>query len=364
MSVDNLEDTVDKNKNLIFSFSDESEESEEEDDGYFISDEEEVESSSSKDDVYIKDDFESVVTLSNSSDIVLNKKIQQIKQTIDTLLSTCFTLEENIKIHSIYNFNLSCLQNRNRFLQEFVLIIVFLEYMGMCFSKTTLSLVFPKMLIVPKKKNFERIKNYIISKFIFTDFILNETLINNNENSLLQKIEKYSASILFFIKNRLLLYKESEFSKEEQNELCDLLMKNKNNTFVSDPKLQAIISWLSYLVKNLILYNIYNIHDKKNKYYYFNKKKTIEYHISLSLRIIICFMSSIDVIDNETKYINLFLLYRDENNLIKPLLENRMFQSILKEIIIKFKKEETLKIFKKEFVAHVKNVLEINGSIE
>lgn len=331
------------------------------DSDYVISDSEEEEDSITPN-IYIKDDFESVITLSNSSDIILNKKIQQIKQTIDTLLASSFTLEENIKIHSIYNFNLTCLQNRNRFLQEYVLILMFLEHIGICFSKNMLSLVFPKMLILPKKRNFERIKEYISNKFVFTNF--NQYLINNEgeDNILIKKIEKYSSGVIFYIKNRLLLYKDEDFSKAEQSELCDLLMKNKNNAFISDPKLLLIVEWLSGLVKNLLVYNMYNIYSKQPGIYYFNKKKSIDYHISFCLRIVICFLNNVETVNNDNKYLTVFLLYSDKHGIIKHLLTNRMFQFILKEIIAKFKKEETLKIFKKQFIQHIKS--SFNASIE
>jgi hypothetical protein len=332
------------------------------DSDYLISDSEEEEDSITPN-IYIKDDFESVITLSNSSDIILNKKIQQIKQTIDTLLSSSFTLEENIKIHSIYNFNLTCLQNRNRFLQEYVLILMFLEHIGICFSKNMLSLVFPKMLIIPKKRNFERIKSYITSKFVFTNF--NQYLTTNHEkedNTLIKKIEKYSSGVIFYIKNRLLLYKDEEFSKAEQTELCDILMKNKNNAFISDPKLLLIVEWLSGLVKNLLVYNMYNIYSKQPGIYYFNKKKSIDYHISFCLRIVICFLNNVETVNNDNKYITLFLLYSDKHGIIKQLLNNKMFQFILKEIIAKFKKEETLKVFKKQFIQHIKS--SFNASIK
>lgn len=331
------------------------------DSDYLVSNSEDEEEGFNTEKLYIKDDFESVITLSNSSDIILNKKIQQIKQTIDTLLASSFTLEENIKIHSIYNFNLACLQNRNRFLQEYVLIIMFLEHIGICFSKNMLSLVFPKMLIIPKKRNFERIKEYITSKFVFTDF--NQYLNNGNENNnLIKKIEKYSSGVIFYIKNRLLLYKDEEFSKMEQNELCDILMKNKNNPFVSDPKLLFIIEWLSGLVKNLLVYNMYNIYSNQPNIYFFNKKKSIDYHISFCLRIVICFLNMAETVNIDNKYITVFLLYTDKHGIIKQLLNNKMFQFILKEIITKFKKEETLKVFKRQFIQHIKS--SFNASIE
>ncbi|QKE44586.1 hypothetical protein Yalta_139 [Yalta virus] len=311
--------------------------------------------------IHIKDDFESVITLSNSSDIVLNKKIQQIKQTIDTLLSTSFTLEECVKVHSIYNFNLSCLQNRNRFLQEFILILIFMEHIGICFTKHILSLVFPKMLIVPKKKNYERIKNYIVSRFDFSNFDTPEHKQTQNVFSI--KIDKYASGVLFYIKNRILLGKEIDYTKEDQVVLSNLLLKNKNNPFISDPKLRSFNTWLSGLMKNLVMYNMYHIYNNDD-IFVFNKKKTIEYHIGVALRIVLCFMTDVTNISAETKYIKFFLFYRDDKSCFEEIVLNPLFQHIIKDIIGGLKKEETLKIFKKQFISHIKNVLLANTSIE
>lgn len=306
--------------------------------------------------IHIKDDFESVVTLSTSNDIVFNKKIQQIKQTIDTLLSSSFTLEECVKIHSIYNFNLSCLLNRNRFLQEFVLILVFMEHIGICFTKQILTMVFPKMLVTPKKKNYEKIKNRICQKFDFSQFIVDQQSENKNELSL--KIEKYSSGILFYIKNRVLLKKENEFTKEDQLELAKMLLKNKNNSFISDPKLRLFNTWLSDLIKNVIIYNMYNIYSNNKNTMFFNKKKTIEYHINISLRIVLTLLTDVYLPSKDRKYISLFLFYRDdENGTIEKLVQNNLFQHIIKEILQFSKKEETLKNFKKQIVDHIKNVI-------
>lgn len=139
-------------------------------------------------------------------------------------------------------------------------------------------------------------------------------------------------------------------------------MKNKNNAFVSDPKLLLIVKWLSGLVKNLVIYNMYNIYSNQPGVYYFNKKKSIEYHISFCLRVVICFLNNVETINDDNKYITAFLLYSDKHGIIKQLLNNKMFQFILKEIIAKFKKEETLKVFKKQFIQHIKS--SFNASVE
>lgn len=312
---------------------------------------------------YIKDDFESVITLSNAGEIIHNKKIQQIKQTIDTLLSDSFTLEECIKIHSIYNFNSNCLQRRNKFLQEYVLILVFLENIGICFFKNLLSLVFPKMLIQHKRKKFDKIKEEILSSFVFSDFKSNINLDpNQNPNYLIEIIEKHTFGLLFYIKNRVLLYRNQDgFTKKEQNELINLLLKNRNATFNLDHKMKQINTWLSNLVKNLIIYNIYNIYDTTNKKSIFNKKKTIEYHVSFGLRVVMSFIIGIASNEVDSRYIKIFLLYNDEEKIAEKLITNTMLHHIFKEILNNCKKEETIKIFKKEFVNHLKNVLGNNG---
>lgn len=312
---------------------------------------------------YIKDDFESVITLSNAGEIIHNKKIQQIKQTIDTLLSDSFTLEECIKIHSIYNFNSNCLQRRNKFLQEYVLILVFLENIGICFFKNLLSLVFPKMLIQHKRKKFDKIKEEILSSFVFSDFKSNINLDpNQNPNYLIEIIEKHTFGLLFYIKNRVLLYRNQDgFTKKEQNELINLLLKNRNATFNLDHKMKQINTWLSNLVKNLIIYNIYNIYDTSNKRSIFNKKKTIEYHVSFGLRVVMSFIIGITSNEADSRYIKIFLLYNDEEKIAEKLITNTMLHHIFKEILNNCKKEETIKIFKKEFVNHLKNVLGNNG---
>lgn len=366
---EDIEQYSDNNSDYNIDSDNESSSSDNPENEYLLSDNEEHENVKVKqvqNNIHIKDDFESVITLSNSSDIILNKKIQQIKQTIDTLLSTSFTLEECVKVHSIYNFNLGCLQNRNRFLQEFVLILIFMEHIGICFTKHILTLVFPKMLIVPKKKNFERIKNYITSRFDFSNFDSpNKNEFQNEiQNEICIKVEKYSSGVLFYIKNRILLGKEDNFSKDDQMTLANLLLKNKNNPFISDPKIQSFNSWLSGLMKNIIIYNMYNIYNDNEDMFVFNKKKTIEYQIGVALRIVLCFMLDIVNVSAETKYIKFFLFYRDEQSTMEKIVNNELFQTIIKDIILGFKKEETLKVFKKQFINHIKNILLTNTSIE
>lgn len=356
-SDDNSEYNIDSDSDSLSSDNPENE--------YLLSDNEEQEDvkvTQIQNNIHIKDDFESVITLSNSSDIILNKKIQQIKQTIDTLLSTSFTLEECVKIHSIYNFNLSCLQNRNRFLQEFVLILIFMEHIGICFTKHILTLVFPKMLIVPKKKNFERIKNYIGSRFDFSNF--DSSIKNEQQNKFSIKVEKYASGVLFYIKNRILLGKETNFSKDDQIALANLLLKNKNIPFLGDTKIQSFNSWLSGLMKNIMIYNMYNIYNNDKDVFIFNKKKTIEYQIGVALRIVLCFMTDVINTSSETKYLKFFLFYRDDKSCFEEIVNNNLFQVIIKDIILGFKKEETLKNFKKQFVSHIENVLRANTTIE
>lgn len=339
----------------VYMFDSDEVESLSDDDEYLLTDEDEEKEISN---IHIKEDFESVVTLSTASEITLNKKIQQIRQTIDTLLSSTFTLGESIKIHSIYNFNPKCLQNRNKFLQEFVLIIVFLEHIGICFTKHIASLVFPKMLIFPKKKNYEKTKVNILSSFNFENF---ESCNEKDEVSLL--VQKHAAGLFFYIKNRLLLLEEDEFTSDEKKTLLRLLLSSKELTFVSDPKLQIGIQWVTRLMRNLIVFNFHTLYNDPNGFV-FKKKKTKEYFINTALRIVLSFISECNSSSFESKTIRCFLLYHDESNYGEALINNSTFQIIIKSILTKFKKEETLKFFKKQFVAQVKQVLGSDTPIE
>jgi len=306
-----------------------------------------------KSEICIKDDFESVITLSNLSDIVHNKKIQQIKQVIDSLLINSFLIEERIQIHSIYNYNLPCLQKRNRFLQEFVLILSFLENHCIKFTDNILNLVFPK--IIPrhyKKKRIEKIKTYVNTNFNFSDF--NNKIILH-ENILTQEIEKYIFGFLFYIKNKTLLYKPDIFTKKEHTTLCSILLYNKNNLFCFDHNLKKINIWLTNLVRNLLIYNMYNLYNTTS--HVFKKKNNIEYHVNIALRIIINFIISVHNCEKNYEYIKLFLLYNDNLGIGEKLIKNKIFISFLQEIISAYKKPETLKRFKIEFNEHIKKIL-------
>lgn len=310
-----------------------------------------------KREIYIKDDYESVITLSNLADIVHNKKIQQIKQVIDTLLINSFLIEERIQIHSIYNYNLTCLQKRNRFLQEFVLILSFLENSGIKFTENILNLVFPK--IVPhhyKKKRFEKIKTYVNKNFNFSDF--NNKIILQ-ENILTQEIQKYIFGFLFYIKNKTLLYKDNGFTKNEQILLCNILLSGKNNLFCFDYNLKKINNWLTNLVRNLLIYNMYNLYNTSS--HVFKKKNNIEYHINTVLRIIINFIISVHNCEKNYEYIKLFLLYNDNTGIGEKLIKNKMFISFLQEILTSYKKPETLKRFKMDFSDYIKKILISNS---
>lgn len=299
----------------------------------------------------IKEDYEVVITQSKNNDIISNKKIQNIKENLNLILSTCFSHHEIVVINSIYNFNPDCLKTRSKFLQELIPVNMYLEHIGVKIPKELYTMVYKKIPNIFKKKTYSNIEKKIKDKFTFTE--INKKNEFTDYCDKLLEIRQYCAGVVFCIKNYLILHTENN------GEVLDILMENRSSLFVDDKSLQYFIDWLFTLTLNILLFQLKNKMIKKNNFI-FKNKNSIEYFTTCSIKLILEML--LDVNKKTKDHVLIFLFMYDKKNIMKKLVKNELFLNVVKLVQNSFSKIET----QKKIILYLSECVEknINKSFE
>lgn len=291
--------------------------------------------------IIIEKDSESIYTLSKKIEIQNNKKIQFIKQMFNYLLKN-FTFTESLIIHSIYNHNVKCFLIRNKTFKEYVLILNILDHLYIKFTKNILENIFDNIPINETSKKFIKLNNEINNTFDFTAFKEKYSFEDKNIKYIPKQIKYYINGFLFYLKNIVLLQhnqkilmKTYNLTKEDIDSVKDILIKDINNSFCNDDNIKIISKWMTNIIKNLMVFNVYCI--KNNQPNTINIKKSfdtqIQILINLFIYLIILYNSPMMLMKEnfDKKKIEIFLSfnYRDQS-VIKEFIKNKNLTIILK----------------------------------
>lgn len=298
--------------------------------------------------IILDKDIEPIYTLCKSTEIQYNKKIQFIKQMFNYLLKDNFTFTENLIIHSIYNHNVKCLLIRNKTFKEFVLIIIILNKFNIRFTKILIKNIFQDIPINEYSKKFIKIKNEINENFEFSDYIKNFKLyeIENDSNKILPKlIKQHVNGFIFYLKNQIIIpcnyvniieYNCNKITVENIQELSNIIIKNKNSIFCNDENLQIISSWLTNILKNIMIFNIYAIKNNYTQIINIHKSFDSQIHILINIFIYIIIIYNNNAILDKCKYkkhkIKRFLCVNYNCKVIHDVINNKTLPLVLKYI--------------------------------
>lgn len=291
-------------------------------------------------------DNEVILTLSSKKIIQENKIIHFKKIMLNVITNNNFTTNEILIIHSIYNYNKHLLLQRNKILNEFILINIILNHFNIIILNNTTKIL-PE---IPWNKNNKKYKNNykeIISNYDFKKFIKNNKCEKVNFNSTKNLIKGIINGFVFYIKNLILLNKEIfvNIKEEELNDFINIIIKNTESIFCKDEKLQIISDWLCNILKRILIFNFSKFILQKDESVLF--KKILEEEVYIILNIIFYL---IIILNNEKKInkyginnekLKLFLIYNYKNTLIEEILENKIFKIIIEYIY----KNKNKKIF-------------------
>lgn len=333
--------------NILEEFSDDNSDEYNNDANYFISDE--ISTNNDEDKKIILDkDTEPIYTLSKSTEIQYNKKIQFIKQMFNYLLKDNFTFTESLIIHSIYNHNVRCLLIRNKTFKEFVLILSILDKFHIKFTKVLIKNVFQDIPLNEHSKKFIKIKKEINENFDFTNYIKNFKLYEtpNDSNKQIPKLIKYYVNgLIFYLKNQITIpcnylniinNTYNKITVEDIDELSNIIIKDKNSIFCNDEHLQMISSWITNILKNIMIFNIYAIKNNYTQIINIHKSFDSQIHILINIFIYIIIIYNNNSVLEKCKYkkykIKRFLCVNYNNDLINQVLNNKTLPIVLKHI--------------------------------
>jgi hypothetical protein len=291
--------------------------------------------------IILDKDAESIFTLSKKIEIQNNKKIQFIKQMFNYLLKN-FTFTETLIIHSIYNHNVKCFLIRNKTFKEYVLIMTILNHFYIKFTKNILNNIFDNIPLHETSKKFIKLSEEINTNFNFTDFIKTYSYEDENLKYIPKLIKHYVNGFLFYLKNMLILHHNNKnfiqlynISKSDINDILNILLKDKNTSFCNDENLKLLSTWISYIIKKLLIYNLTCINNNYTNT--INIKKSFETQIQILLNIFVYLI----IIYNSP------LILNKENFDKKKIEKFLLFQFSNKDIIISFITHKKLNIILK-----------------
>lgn len=327
--------------NFLEEFSSNEEDYDENDENYNIEDN----NIQCKDEKFILEkDSESIFTLSKKTEIQNNKKIQFIKQMFNYLLKN-FTFTESLIIHSIYNHNVKCFLIRSKIFKEYILILNILNHLYIKFTKTISYNIFNNIPISDNSKKFIKINNEIKENFDFTEFKQKYSYEEDTNTKIIPKLIKYYVNgFLFYLKNLLILphnytkiMELYNMSKENIDEVTNILLEDPNCSFCNDPNLKILSDWISNIIKKLFLYNIYAVKNNYSNSINIKKIFDTQVHILINIflyLIIICNTPYILYKEKmEKKKIEIFLTYnfRDQE-IIMNFIKNKQLIKVLKYV--------------------------------
>lgn len=296
------------------------------------------------DKIIIEKDSESVITLSKKLEIQNNKKIQFIKQMFNYLLKN-FTPTEFLIVHSIYNHNIQCFMIRNKTFKEYVLLLNILKHLCICFTKSILENIFEEVPINGSSKKFLKLNSEINSNFNFNTFKKKHTCEENVSMKYIPKqIKYYVNGFLFYLKNIITLeHNYSKFMKKFNISIDNIIsirkiiLKNENNSFCSDEHMKILSKWISNILKNILIYNIYCIRHKYQNTIDIRKSFDTQVQILINIFIYIIILYNSPILLTKEKYdkkkLEIFLTcnYRNKNIII-DFIKNKYLIMILKYI--------------------------------
>lgn len=290
---------------------------------------------------YINEDFEPILTLSKTVDILQNKKIQVIKQRLNILLEPFFTQQEQFIIHSIYNLNKDCLLQRNKILKEYKLIKIILELFSIRFSTHIVQGIFPPIPWLDTSKKSKKIIKEIKETFAFKQFCqLYDITFDTQQNNIRSYIYiKIVNGISLILKNILIIKKQQQHMIEfyqkkniiisDLEKTIDLFLENRNNCFCRDMNLTLFTSWLSNLVKKLLVFILSKSFDVEQKVLYDKQKLETQIYITINYIFwIITILHTSNKYDN-VKILLLLTLHMQDNKRILELLKDKNFYYLI-----------------------------------
>lgn len=304
---------------------------------------------------HLNNENESILILSSQKEIKDNKIIHSKKIMINVFTSS-FTTNENLIINSIFNYNSDLLLQRNKTLNEYILVMIILNCFNIEIINNTIKM-FPE---IPWNKNSKKYRNNfseIINLYDFKSFIKGNKCKKKNLKKPKNLIRCIINGFVFYIKNITLLEKQIFKDKEEKlEEFKNIILKDENSIFCEDENLKIISNWLTNLVKRILLFNfsIFILNKKTNLSY----KKNIEEEVYIILNIIFYL---IIILNNEKKLnknkmdadkLKTFLIFNYRDTCIKNIIENDIFKIIIEYIY----KNKNKKIFlcKKKYLQSLK----------
>lgn len=307
-------------------------------------------------------DAESILLLCPEK-IIQDNKIINFKKIMLNVITTHLTTDEMLIVYSIYNYNKNLLLERNKILNEYILINVILNHFNIIILNNTTK-IFPEIPWNTNTKKYQKNYKQILEKYDFTNFIKNNKCTKKDLNKPKHLIKAITNGFIFYIKNITLLNKDLFKDKtDDLNEFKKMILKNEKSIFCSDENLQLISDWLSNLTKRILMFNFSNfIMNNKQEKNSISFKKNIEDEIYIIINIIFYL---IIILNNENKLIKnnfdytklkVFLTFNYKNTFIENLLENNIFKIII-EYIYKNKnnkiflcKKKYLKFLNKNFL--------------
>lgn len=305
-----------------------------------------------------------IVTLSIYDDYN-HKKINDKKSKLFYFSENILSSQEQIILHTLYNFNITSLDAKTKRYSEYYLMEILL-----CHFNIKLLTIFKKNLFLripwgSINKNKKNIITYILKTYDFNNFLIRYNNINKNiEESLFSETSNniilYCNGILFYLKKYIIvlldiypyfikniptpLYLNKSnirikvfnnicssnniyFGIESIREVHDLLMINEREIF-NNNIINKCSEHLSLLIKNLIVLNIYiNTNNAENKYYTFDDKINIEKQVEISFYFIIFLINYIFKNKFKSDYKEKIIIIK-----IKKFLSQDQYKDILETV--------------------------------
>lgn len=310
----------------------------------------------------INKDFQPL-TLLLESEANANLRSCGVLRIIEIIMSE-FSSAEVYEIISIYNINKKALLERSRFLEEFVLILYYLESIGIMITKNMFPILFPKISAIINEllseKKFKRTRKHIRETFILNEMFRVKEFDNNNEgkkNTLSSYIKYYSNGYMLVIKNIIKKYNPDDLDHNLLNDYEKLIkiFSNTNLSFVEDEKLQYLSKWMDGTIKNLILFAEWGAVSDSN-FFRFNRRQSKDYLFHSYASVLFYIIETIKTENSKHHKVSLksFLLVLDDEGIVEELLDNVIFLDIIKTIFNTGKKTVGLK----KFVSQIDKFLE------